>query len=57
MTLDAYNQLSDVQESLEGEDVLLYTNGRDFGYDSLDFMGIRMDLKKEVYVLFPYPKF
>ncbi len=57
MTLDAYNQLTDGQESLEGEDVLLYTNGRDFGYDSLDFMGIRMDLKKEVYVLFPYPKF
>lgn len=56
LTLAAYNQLTGGQETLEGEDVLLYTNGVDFNYKSLDFMGIKTSIKKEVEELFPYPK-
>ncbi|MCM1153840.1 MAG: FtsX-like permease family protein [Roseburia sp.] len=57
MTLAEYEKLTDSQETLDREEILLYTNGVDFNYKSLDFMGVKADIKKEVQKLYPYPKF
>lgn len=56
LTQDAYNALTGETERLSEQEVLVYTNGPDFGCRTLDFMGIQKDVKKEVESLFPYPK-
>lgn len=56
MTLAAYNGLSGDEEELSGQDILIYTDGMDFGYETIDFMGIENPVKREVQELFPYPK-
>lgn len=56
MTLATYDLLTDGQNALTGDDVLIYTNGADFDHKSLDFMGVKANIKEEVQELFPYPK-
>lgn len=56
MTLATYDLLTGGQNALTGDDVLIYTNGVDFAYKSLDFMGVKANIEEEVQELFPYPK-
>lgn len=56
MTLEDYNRLTGEKEELDAGEVLIYSSGMDFGFDSLEYMGIRKNIKKEAKELFPYPK-
>lgn len=56
MTLAAYEGISGEKETLLENEVLIYTEGADFGRNTLTFMGIDADVKKEVRELYPYPK-
>lgn len=56
MTLDDYERLTgDVQELADNE-VIIYTEGADFQYETLQFMGMECRVKKEAGALYPYPK-
>lgn len=56
MTLAAYEGISGEKETLLENEVLIYTEGVDFGREKLSFMGIEADVKREVRELYPYPK-
>ncbi len=56
LTQEAYHALTGEAEELSEQEVIIHTRGADFGYTTLDFMGVRKDVKKESEELFPYPK-
>ena len=56
MTLAAYEELSGEQEPLLESEALMYTERADFGRETFQFMGIDAVVKKELQVLYPYPK-
>lgn len=56
LSLEDYNGVTGEKETLSDSEVLLYSTGVDFGFDTLEFMGIQKNIKKEVSEFFPYPK-
>lgn len=56
MMLEYYSELTGEKEELSDQEVLIFSSGMDFGYDSIEYMGIQRDIKKEVKELFPYPR-
>lgn len=56
MTLEDYNRIAGTEETLEDGQVLIYSTGPDYGYPSVNFMGITAKVKAEVKELYPYPK-
>lgn len=56
MTLPSYEELSGEKIQLGRQEILIYTEGVDFGYDTFSFMGIEGRVKEEVQSLYPYPK-
>lgn len=55
ITLADYNKLTDEQEELDGQEVLIHATGADFGFQTLEFMGLERNIKKEVQELYPFP--
>lgn len=56
LTLEDYESLTGEKETLSEGEVLIYTTGPDFGYDTVEFLGIQSTVKREVKEIFPYPK-
>lgn len=56
LTLDDYNRLEDQNKSLEEDEVLLYSTGTPFGFDSVNFMGLEASVKEEPERIYPYPQ-
>lgn len=56
ITLEDYNEMTGEKEELQEGEVLFYSTGRDFGFDTVEFMGITCSIKREADSLFPYPK-
>ncbi|MDE7429218.1 MAG: hypothetical protein K2N00_08135, partial [Lachnospiraceae bacterium] len=56
MTLADYNRMENREIDLSEEEALIYCSGMDFGYDTVDFMGIEFQVKEELADFFPYPK-
>lgn len=56
MTLQEYKKLTGDSPEMTEDEVLVYTQGEDFGFETLRFMGIESHIKKEVQEIYPYPK-
>lgn len=56
LTLEDYNRMERQNQTLLEEQVLFYSDSEDMGYDTLDFLGIPLEIKEEPEELFPYPK-
>lgn len=56
MTLCDYESLSGRNISLDENQVLMYGTGVDYGYDTVEFMGIKAEVKEEIKELFFMPK-
>lgn len=56
MTLDNYNQITGENRNLKENQVLFYSSGKDFGYDSGEFMGMPVQIAEELPDFFPFPK-
>lgn len=56
MTLDDYNTLQGKNETLEENQVIVYTSGRDYGFETMDFMGMEAQVKAEETAMYPWPK-
>lgn len=53
---DDYNRVQDSSVSLAEDEVLIFCSGRDFGYDTVDFLGQKFQVQSEIKRFFPYPK-
>ncbi|MCM1124722.1 MAG: FtsX-like permease family protein [Eubacterium sp.] len=53
---DDYNRVADRSVSLGEDEVLIYCNGKDFGYDSVLFFGKEFRVQEEPDEFYPYPK-
>ncbi len=56
LTLEDYNRIEGEQQTLEEGQILFYSEGKDAGFDTLEFMGMPLEIKEEVKNMFPYPK-
>lgn len=56
ITLEDYNRLEGQNETLENGEVLLYSTGVEFPFDTVDFLGITAKVKKSPERIYPYPK-
>lgn len=56
MTLYDYEKVSGRKISLDENQVLMYGTGADYGYDTVEFMGITAEVKEEIKELFFMPK-
>ncbi len=56
MTLADYNRLEGEDKSLEEDEVLLYSTGVPFGFDSVNFMGVEAAVKEEPERIYPFPQ-
>ena len=56
MTQEDYNRVGNREVSLSEEEALIYCSGRDFGYDTVEFMGMEFQVQEEPAGFFPYPK-
>ncbi|MCM1388516.1 MAG: hypothetical protein NC231_14395 [Bacillus sp. (in: Bacteria)] len=56
MTLQEYENLTGDSVEMAENEVIIHTQGEDFGFETLRFMGIESHVKKEVEGLYPYPK-
>lgn len=56
LTLADYNRMEGREQTLSAGQILFYSNGEDMGYDTLDFLGIPLEIKEEPEDIFPYPK-
>ena len=48
LPLDDYNRMQGEKESLEEGEILLYSNGKDFGYTDILFEGVPFHVKREL---------
>lgn len=55
ITLDNYNQLAGAKEELEEGQVLLYSTGKRFGYDTAEFFGTDLKVREIGGTLHPWP--
>lgn len=56
LTLEDYNQMEGTKETLEEDEVYIYSSGANFNFDTVRFMGIEAKVKKEIYEMYPWPK-
>lgn len=56
LTLDDYNRLEGQSQSLEDNEVFLYSTGTPFGFDTVNFMGVEAAVKDEPARIYPYPQ-
>lgn len=56
LLLDDYNRLEGQSKSLEEDEVLLYSTGSAFGYDSVNFMGVEASVREEPERIYPFPQ-
>lgn len=56
ITTPEYERIENRPADLQDNEVLLHCSGRDYGYDSVDFMGVKLQVKEELTSFFPYPK-
>ncbi len=56
ITAPEYERIENRMANLQDNEVLLHCSGRDYGYDSVDFMGVKLQVKEELTSFFPYPK-
>ncbi len=56
LLLDDYNRLEGQNKSLEEDEVLLYSTGSSFGYDSVNFLGVEAAVKEEPERIYPFPQ-
>ncbi len=56
LLLDDYNRLEGQSKSLEEDEVLLYSTGSSFGYDSVNFMGVEASVREEPERIYPFPQ-
>ena len=56
ITTPEYERIEKRTVDLQDNEVLLHCSGRDYGYDSVDFMGVKLQVKEELTNFFPYPK-
>ena len=56
ITAPEYERIENRTVDLQDNEVLLHCSGRDYGYDSVDFMGVKLQVKEELTSFFPYPK-
>lgn len=56
LTLADYNRLEGESQSLEEGEVLLYSTGKEFGFDRVSFMGVEAAVKEEAEEIYPYPR-
>lgn len=56
LTLDDYNRLEGQEQSMEEGEVLLYSTGIPFGFESVNFMGVAASVKEEPARIYPYPQ-
>ena len=56
ITLEDYNRIEKKDKELEENQVLFYSTGCNFGYNSVVFMGERAQIKEELTDFFPWPK-
>ena len=56
ITAPEYERIEKRTVDLQDNEVLLHCSGRDYGYDSVDFMGVKLQVKEELTSFFPYPK-
>lgn len=56
MTLSEYEKLTEDEEKLSENELLIHTEGADFNCGTASFMGIESRVRKEVQNLYPYPK-
>ncbi|MDE7232014.1 MAG: hypothetical protein K2N37_02920, partial [Lachnospiraceae bacterium] len=56
MTQEEYNRVENQEINLSEEEALIYRSGMDFGYDTVDFMGMEFLVQEEPADFFPYPK-
>lgn len=53
---DDYNRIADRSVRLTQNEALMYCSGKDFGYDTVDFFGMTLQIQEELDGFFPYPK-
>lgn len=56
LLLEDYNRLEGQDTSLKEGEVLLYTTGVPFGFDTVNFMGVEASVKAEPERIYPYPQ-
>lgn len=56
LTLEDYNRIEKQDKELEEDEVLLLCTGENYGYDSLQFMGIELTVKEELLGMYAFPK-
>ena len=56
ITLENYNLTEGENKELNENRVLFYSSGEDFGYESMEFMGMQIQIAEELPELFPWPK-
>lgn len=56
LTLEDYNRLEGLNRELGEGEVFLYSTGRYFGFDQVDFMGIKASVREELEQIYPYPR-
>ncbi|MBD5477450.1 MAG: hypothetical protein HDR17_15970 [Lachnospiraceae bacterium] len=56
LTQDDYNSVQNSSVSLAEDEALIYSSGRDFAYDTIDFFGREFEVQEEIDEFFPHPK-
>lgn len=56
LLLQDYNRMADRSVSLSDDEVLIFSSGRDYGYDRIDFYGKILSVKEELSFFYPQPK-
>ncbi|MDE7286163.1 MAG: ABC transporter permease, partial [Lachnospiraceae bacterium] len=56
LTLEDYNSLENDNKTLEGNQILLLSEGADVGFKSIGFMGLELPVAEELSHMYPFPK-
>ncbi len=56
LALEDYNRMSGENKALSPGQVLFYSQGSDRGFESLEFMGLSLEVAQELGSIYPYPK-
>ncbi len=56
LVLEDYNRLEGQNETLENGEVLLYSTGEEFPFDTVDFLGVTARVKGRPENIYPYPR-
>lgn len=56
VTMEDYTRIEGRSADLREDEVLIYCSGEDFGYDRVDFFGIKYRVKEELSSFYPEPK-